>query len=184
MATSTPVTMTVPEFSLHLGYGRTYGYQLKKEGRLVLDELGRVLVAESLARIEASKDPSKCGVAERHAAARGTVQPQAADEADGADEPSGFNYQNAKAKREHYAAAREHAAYLREAGELMDRGQVLAAFANAGALLRSRLEGMPSMVAPMLIGREESAIRAVLTDQVEQLLRDIAQTFQAAGGGE
>lgn len=172
--------MTIPQFSGHLGYGRTYAYQLRKEGRLVLDQDGMVLVAESIARIAATKDPSKQGVADRHAAARAQTPAQEPVSTD--DVPGQFNYQSAKAKREHYAAAREHAAYLKEAGELMDRGQVLAAFANAGAMLRSRLESMPTMLAPMLIGREESAIRAVLTDQVEQVLRDISQTFESAGG--
>lgn len=175
--------MSVPEFSRHLGYGRTYGYQLKKEGRLVLDEAtGKVLVAESIARIEATRDPSKRGVVERHAAARGQLVPDAGD--DGPQDGyagGGYDYQRSKAKREHYAAAREHAQYLKEAGELMERGQVLAAFANAGAMLRSRMEALPNMVSPMLIGRDEPEIRAVLVDQVEQVLRDISQAFDRAG---
>lgn len=173
-------TMTVPEFSRHLGYGRTYAYQLKKEGRLVLDDAGRVLVAESIARIEATKDPSKQGVADRHAVQRDGGEP-AADAGEAVD-VGGYNYQSSKAKREHYAAEREHALYLKEVGELMDRGQVLAAFANAGAMLRGRMEGMPAMVAPMLMGRDDAGIRAVLADQVEQLLRDISRAFEQAGG--
>lgn len=180
--------MTVPEFSRHLGYGRTYGYQLRNEGRLVLAEDGRVKVAESIARIEATRDPARQGVAARHAAARD--RDDAAD-LDGdaerritARNNSPYSYSDSKAKREHYAAAREHAAYLREAGELMDRGRVLAAFANAGAMLRSRLEGLSAMVAPMLIGRDEASIHAVLADQMEQVLRDISKAFEQASAGE
>lgn len=191
MADAINNVMTVPEFSQHLGYGRTYGYQLKKEGRLVLNSDGLVLVAESIAKIEASRDPARQAVADRHAAAR--AMDAAAEKASGepdAEEAGAiaggydYDYQRAKAKREHYAAAREHTLYLREAGQLMERGQVLAAFANAGALLRARLEGMPATVAPMLIGRDESALHAVLVDQVEQVLRDISRAFEQAASAE
>jgi hypothetical protein len=194
MADAINNVMTVPVFSQHLGYGRTYGYQLKKEGRLVLNADGLVLVAESIARIEETKDPARNAVADRHAAARATDA--AAERAGGepdAEEAGAvagghdYDYQRAKAKREHYAAAREHTLYLREAGQLMERGQVLAAFAHAGALLRARLEGMPATVAPTLIGRDEAAMHAVLVDQVEQVLRDISRAFEqavSAEGGE
>ena len=181
--------MTVPEFSQHLGYGRTYGYQLKKEGRLVLDGNGMVLVAESIARIEATRDPLRQAVADRHAAARNpqaVVAAPAAGEGDGAMGSGNgrYDYIDAKAKREHYAAEREHALYLREAGELMDRGQVLAAFADAGAMLRSRLEGLPSVIAPLLVGRDEPAMHAVLAEQMEQALRDVCRAFERAGAGD
>lgn len=191
MADATHTVMTVPEFSQHLGYGRTYGYQLKKEGRLVLNADGRVLVAESIARIDETKDPARKAVVDRHAAARAVdaAEERASGESD-AEEAGAvaggydYDYQRAKAKREHYAAAREHTLYLREAGQLMERGQVLAAFAHAGALLRARLEGMPATVAPMLIGRDEPSLHAVLVDQVEQVLRDISRAFEQAASAE
>lgn len=189
MAEATNNVMTVPEFSQHLGYGRTYGYQLKKEGRLVLNADGRVLVAQSIAKIKATRDPGRQAVADRHAAAR---NPQAAvdtviDDDEATEVAAGvgrYDYQDSKAKREHYAAEREHALYLREVGELMDRGQVLAAFAEAGAMLRSRLEGMPSVIAPLLVGRDEPALHAVLVEQVEQVLRDVCRSFERAGAGD
>lgn len=188
--------MTVPEFSVHIGCKRNYAYQLKNEGRLVMAEDGKhVLVAESKARIAATRDPSKAGVAARHAASRGaeadtghakhetnttearTNIAQAATNfvANDAEEPAAalYDFQSAKAKREHWAAEREHAQYLKEAGELMERGAVLAAFADAGATLRAGLEAWQVTLPPTLVGLDESAIRTTLADQVERLLHDL-----------
>lgn len=190
--------MTIPEFSVHLGYGRTYGYQLQKEGRLVMSADGkRVLVAESEARVRATEDPSKQGVASRHAEARRqkVSTPPAAAPADesekgdgGADleqagngsaGPGGYDFQVAKAKREHWAAERELAAYRKEAGELIEVSEHVAQFAKAGAVLRAGLEGWSAILPPQLVGRDEGAIRAVIAEQVEQLLREL--TVQIGG---
>lgn len=191
--------MTVPEFSAHIGCKRNYAYQLKKEGRLVMAEDGKhVLVAESIARIAATRDPSKAGVAARHAASRGAEaetghanneqnSPPALAEtahtatnlvasvgAEGDETPAAlYDFQNAKAKREHWAAEREHAQYLKEAGELMERSAVVAAFADAGTTLRAGLEAWQVTLPPQLVGLEETAIRTTLADQVERLLHDL-----------
>lgn len=188
--------MTVPEFAAHIGCKRNYGYQLKKDGRLVMADDGKhVLVAESKARIAATRDPSKAGVAARHAAERGapaqtghaqnqSIAPatpaqaatnSVADPENGqADHPAAlYDFQNAKAKREHWAAEREHAQYLKEAGDLMERSAVVAAFADAGATLRAGLEAWQVTLPPQLVGLEESAIRTTLADQVERLLHDL-----------
>lgn len=168
-----------------LGYKPHYGNQLAKDGRFVFAPDGKhVLVAESIERFHATKDPSRQGVADRHAAARAKdSQPEAEaddlDDADGLPDPAGsmYNFQGAKAKREHWAAEREHAAWRKEAGDLMERTEVVAAFADVGATLRSKLESWAAVLPPQLEGRDEAAIRATLADQVEQLLRDVSEKF-------
>ena len=66
-----PETSTFGEFAKIARFKASYVTQLKNDNRLVLTDDGkRVRVAESLARIAATKDPSKAGVAARHAAAR------------------------------------------------------------------------------------------------------------------
>ena len=181
--------MTPRAFAASEGYKPHYGNQLAKDGRLVFAPDGKhVLVAESRARLQATKDPSKQGVVERHAAERaGTADaavpgPQAESER----ELTGnlYSYQDAKAKREHWAAEREHAAWRKEAGELMERGEVVAAFADAGATLRGKLEAWAAVLPPQLAGRDEAAIRATLADQVEQLLQGLAGKFGAMAGGD
>lgn len=62
--------MSKTEFAAHLGFKKSYITQLNKDGRLVLDDRGRVVVAESLQRIEATRDPAMQSTVERHARAR------------------------------------------------------------------------------------------------------------------
>lgn len=111
-----------------------------------------------------------------HAAQTTTAGP----DDDGEDDPTGglgYSYQNSKAKREHYAAEREHMAFRKEAGELMEASLVVSAFADAGAVVRTRVESWQSNVAPRLVGLGEAAIRAVLADEGEALLRDMVDAL-------
>lgn len=183
--------MTPRDFAASLGFKPHYGNQLVKDGRLVMAPDGKhVLVAESRAKLEATRDPSKQVVADRHAAARTGAQngsaifPPLDAEGDGADLPPAaqYSYADAKAKREHWAAEREHAAWRKEAGELMERSEVVAAFADAGATLRGKLEAWAAVLPPQLAGRDEAAIRATVADQVEQLLHDLVAKFNQAAG--
>lgn len=196
-----PTVMTVPEFGAYIGAKRNYAYELKKTGRLVMASDGRhVMVSESIARIEATRDPSKLGVAQRHAQQRGADAntghepvfpslggPSATSPDDGVggepgDGPHAYSYQEAKAKREHWAAEREHAAYRKEAGELMERAVVVAAFADAGATMRGKLEAWAAVLPVQLAGREEGDIRNILADQVERLLHELVDKFKRMAG--
>lgn len=184
---SAPETATARELAERLGFKPHYGNQLVKDGRFVLAPDGkRVLVAESLARYQATKDPSKQGVADRHAKAR---QGGAADTAAPPNAPAGefddvplYDFHNAKAKREHWAAEREHAAHRKEAGDLMERTEVVAMMADAGATIRVKLEAWAAVLPPQLAGRDEQAIRATIADQVERLLSDMVAKFNKMAG--
>lgn len=165
----------------------SYINELEKNGRAVRAPDGKLwLKAESLAAYRAGRDPSKQGVADRHAAARAASEPpQHPDDAGSQNEPgtgSYYNFQDSKAKREYYAAEREQDAFRKEAGQLMDRGAVIAAFAQAGTTLRARLETWQTTLPPQLAGRDEAAIRAVLADQVERMLLDLVDTFGRMAG--
>lgn len=183
-----PETLTPREFAARLGYKPNYGNQLAKDGRLVFAPDGkRVLVAESIARFEATKDPSRQGVADRHAAGRAAPAPAPAappadpDEDAGGDVPM-YDFHNAKAKREHWAAEREHAAFRKEAGELIELTTHIAAMADVGATVRAKLEAWASTLPPQLAGRDEAAVRATLADQVELLLREMADRVRRHSG--
>lgn len=185
---TTPETLTPREFAARLGYKPHYGNQLAKDGRLVFAPDGkRVLVQESIARFEATKDPSRQGVADRHAQGRAAAQAApAVPPADPDDEAGGdsggdvpmYDFHNAKAKREHWAAEREHAAFRKDAGELIELTTHIAAMADVGATVRSKLEAWASTLPPQLAGRDEAAVRATLADQVELLLRALADRMQ------
>jgi hypothetical protein len=197
MSTPAP-TCTLPEFAQRIGKTRTYAYELRKAGRLVMAPDGKqVLIAESLARYQATKDPSKQGVADYHASQRqdpattpATTPPTTpgvrpsntpADPPD--DEPerySEYNFQDSKAKREYWAAERERSLYQKEAGQLMEHTEVVAAFAQAGTDLRQKLERWHSILPPQLAGRDEATIRSALQEQTERILADLSDHFARA----
>ena len=173
-----PEQLTPRQLAERLGYKPQYGNQLAKEGRFVFAPDGKqVLVQESIARFNATKDPSKQGVADRHALTRaGEISPS-----DGERSPSDaqeYDYQSSKAKREHWAAEREHAAFRKDAGELIELTAHIAAMADVGATVRSKLEAWASTLPPQLAGRDEAAVRATLADQVELLLSDVADRLK------
>lgn len=163
----------------------SYINELEKTGRAVRAPDGKHwLKAESLSAYRAGKDPSKQGVADRHAAARAAA-PQPAEPAQPLEAPgeeharrySEYNYQESKAKSEHFAAAREQAAYLKEVGELVEHSKMMAAFTDAGTTIRSKLESWQTTLPPQLAGRDEAAIRSMLADQVEAVLTDMVEIF-------
>ena len=169
-------TMSLPAWAGYMGWQSAgMAYQARDEGRVVLAPDGKnVLAAESKARYLATADPAKAPVAERHAQGR-------ADAADaGGTEPSGddsaqlsYDFQSARARREHWAASREEMSARKEAGDLIDVAEHVAAFANLGATIRAALEGWAATLAPQLAGRDEQAIRTTVQDQVEQLLHEL-----------
>ncbi len=193
--------MTVPQFSAHLGFGRTYAYQLQKDGRLVMADDGRhVLVAESVARIEATKDPARQGVAARHSAQRAarvdaSQQPQVADsEAVEPDtDPLGeageakpgtpsYSFQVSKAKREHYAALDAEATYRARMKELLEASEVRAALVEVMTVLRTSLEGIAHRLAPALAAEvDEGEVRSMLDAEIRHALSTASDGLAKAG---
>lgn len=169
-----PDTLSVSAFNKYMGYKGRYAYELHKTGRLVMTDDGKLVrVAESIRKIEETKDPSRAGVAARHAAARGqnltTLEggPDGQGVEDDADTKDSYHFQDSKAKREHFAALREENAYRKEAGQLMDADEAIGAFADAGAKIASVLDAVPSTVGPMLAGLPADEVLRVLTEQMD-----------------
>ncbi|BCX53716.1 hypothetical protein CTYAZ2_32960 [Comamonas testosteroni] len=194
-----PETMSLSQFNKHMGFKGRYVYQLRDEGRLVLAADGKsVLVAQSIARIQETKDPSRAAVAERHAQARGyeigtPENGEKSEEESGAESASSYDFQGGKAKKEHFAALREEAAYHKEIGNLMDADEAIGAFADAGAKVAAVLDAVPATVGPMLAGLDQNEVLRVLTEQMDiarselsgalsKLADDIAK--RRAGGAE
>ena len=168
----------------------SYINELAKTGRAFKAPCGKLwLKAESLAAWQASRNPAFQGVADRHAAARvgqgaevGLVSTGSTTSTETAPEGpvirySEYNYQESKAKTEHFTAAREQAAYLKEAGELVEHSRMIAAFADAGSATRAKLESWQTTLPPELAGRDESSIRTILAEQVEAVLTDMVDIF-------
>jgi hypothetical protein len=169
-----PAELPQADFARHMGWRPSYVVQLKREGRLVISEDGkRVRVAESIARIEATRDPAKQAVADRHAESRNKPKESSIDHKpkDGQGAEIGNTYQAARAVKERYNALQAKLDYQRAAGELIEVSAVAAISADAMTLLRNALEAIPDTLAPRIATvSDEQQIRAILAQEVEILL--------------
>lgn len=194
MSEHAPAIMSFAEFARHAGFKASYVTQLKREGRLVLTDDGKaVKAAESLARIQETRDPSKAAVAARHAAARASTaassEPPAppADSAD--DEPDAgllvrHDYQTARAKREHISAEIAELEFRKLAGELIEVSALRPALAGAVATLCAALDRIEHDVVPVLVGLDEEAMRVQIRDYVDTVRADLSESFAKMGRGE
>lgn len=192
--------LTIAEFSAHLGYGRTYAYQLQKDGRLVMAPDGKhVMVAESVARVRATEDPSKHGVAQRHAQTRreraAGPSPAPAAEVpvdDGADAdaaaatdgpvPPGFDFQVSKAKREHFAAQEAELSYRARAKELLEASEVRAVLSEVMTVMRTSIEGIAHRLAPALAAAvDEAEVRSLLNAEIRYALQTASEDLSKLG---
>ena len=196
-----PETMSFSAFATRLGCRPGYVTDLRKQGRLVLTDNGRrVLVAPSLQLIADSRDPSKAGVAERHAAARGAAmavppapEATAASAAPAsADTPDDAGDDDAKpsllADRRNAALARKEEALARKAerdelvelGQLLVAAEVIAELASAATLIRSRIEsGADVLASEVAAESDESRCKALIIDHNERLLAELERQFGA-----
>lgn len=187
-----PETAALGAFARIAGYKPSYITQLKRDGRLVLTDDGKaVQVAASLARIAETRDPSKAGVADRHASARAAAQagpapaaePEAASTAPKMPDPGmdkvGNSYQAARAVRERYEALRAKLSYEQSIGKVLEAAHVEAAAADAITTLRARLETLPDILAAQLAAEpDEARCRAVVAEAVEHALGELSRQFQ------
>lgn len=188
--------MGFAEFARHLGVRPSYITQLKREGRLVLSDDGKaVRAAESLARIQETRDPSKAAVAARHAAARASAAQAVADAPPSSDPPSPedddldagllvrYDYQTARAKREHIAAEIAELEFRKLAGELIEVSALRPVLAGAVATLCAALDRIEHDVVPVLVGLDEEAMRVQIRDYVDTVRADLSESFAKMGGG-
>lgn len=168
----------------------TYINELEKTGRAIRAPDGKHwLKAESLAAYKAAKDPSKQGVADRHAAARAASAPPKPAPAERHDAPeadlpthnasqSGSAYQNARAVKEKFLALEAKRAYEVAIGTLRDAREVEGIVATAMVEVRQRLENLAHSIAPIVAAQtDEASVRATLRDAFDHALKSASQHF-------
>lgn len=172
----------------------SYINELEKTGRAVRAPDGKLwLKAESLAAYRAGKDPSKQGVADRHAAARAGI-PQGIPQ-DGGGHPAeddprpraqpterdaaiGSSYQQARAVKEKFFALEAKRAYEVAIGTLRDAREVEGLVATAMVEIRQRLENLATSIAPIVAAQaDEAAVRATLREAFEHTLKSASHHF-------
>lgn len=168
---SESLAVSQADFAVRMNWKRSYVSQLKADGRLVLDDAGRVLVDASIARINATADPSKAPVAERHAAGRGDAP--APDES-----KVGASYQASRAVRERFLALAAKRDYDLSMGNLVDASEVRHAIAGAVTTFRGRLEVLPEILAAEVAAeQDEGKVRRIIADALEDALGNLAREF-------
>lgn len=179
----------------------SYINELEKTGRAIRAPDGKLwLKTESLAAYRAGRDPSKQGVADRHAANRAASAPQgsapsasAADTAtdtpaDAPERPSapqrtatdavGSTYQQARAVKEKFFALEAKRAYEVAIGSLRDAKEVEGIVATAMTEIRLRLQNLAVSLAPVIAAQsDEATVRASLADAFEHTLRSASHHF-------
>jgi hypothetical protein len=188
-------TLSLAAFARKQGWKPSYVTELKKSGRLVLTEDGRVRVAASVQLIADTRNPDKAGVAARHAAARdaGTAAtssaPAATTEAEEGqggsttrigDDPLSQRRALAQAQTEEAKARKALRDEAVELGQLLRVDDVLAVVANAITTLRSDLDNVPPTLAPALAAEtDEDRVRVLLQDALESVQREAARRLEA-----
>lgn len=175
-------TCTRTEFAQRMGW-KSAGQvsNLIRVGIIVLtDDRKRVCVAESIAAIEAARDPSKAGVRARHAAARAS-HPGAGenDESKGdTADAENINYQSARARKEHFSSLEAEADYRHRIGELMKASEVHAVVADVLVTLRTAIEPIGAVLAPQLAATsDETVCRTMIEDRINEALSECARRF-------
>ena len=174
--------VTRAEFARMQGWNRSHVSRLAQAGRLVLSTEGHVLVAESLKRIEDTKDPNRDDVAARHAerrqAAITPLDAQDAEESAGDDSGApgaGPSYAESRAIKESYAAKTAQLDFERAAGKLCEVADVERAHRDLGTMLRQALERLPDQLAPELAPETDAGrVHALLQGAIEDALRSIS----------
>lgn len=179
------------EFAKIINKKPSYVTELIKYGRIVFDETGKkVLVDESLALIEESRDLSKIGVVERHeneraekATQRESVEnpsaPIGSNEIVSINGKAGSVYQHSKALREKYNALNAKLDYDKAIGKVLDADDVAKVVLNAATIVRSRLENMPDRYAPQFAAEQDpQRIKSIFIDAIENVLQEMSRQFK------
>lgn len=194
--TTVPVSASFADFARLMRVKASYVTQLKRDDRLVLTDDGKaVRVAESIARIAATRAPEQDATRARHAAHRAAVAARSdaasatatSAPADDADvDPAAANvdvgsFQNSRAVREQFLALEAKRAYEVAVGKLVEIEAVTGAVAAAATTLRAALETLPDVLAPQVVALDdEHAIRALIAETVEHALTEASRALAAA----
>ena len=176
----TKTTMTKAQFARHINKTRQYVTQLVKNGRTVQNDAGLIIVAETMALIDDTSDPSKVGVVERQQQRCYLDIPDA--EITAADlKPIGNipAFQESKAKKEYFLAQKVEQEFKQSQGELLVAEEVKAAVMQSDSIIRNKLESMPMMLAPMLAAENDiQRIESMIAEFIEHTLTELSVSFR------
>lgn len=183
--------VTRKQYAEHRGCAPSYVTALGKQGRLVLDAQGRVLVAETDALI-ANTGGDRPDVAARHATGRTQTAAKAQTEAGhgvdmaapekspkSAQGVTGERMADARVRKEAAQADQEEMKAAQMAGALVAREDVDAAMKFIGAAVRGILDVLPDQTAPLVAPTTSmEEVHALLTDATRNALHDLWRVIE------
>lgn len=182
-----PATMTRAEFARHRGVDRAYITRLAKAGRLVLtDDRKLVRVAESIALLGDTEDPSKEGVRERFQDARaarvgelalgaGTEPNASGSDGEGNSAPARGSMNEARRQLIEEQAARARLLREKEAGSLVDAEAVKRATFEKARVARNALFGMVDVISSRLAAESNPAkVHEMLSGEITRVCEELA----------
>lgn len=185
---------TQTQFAARLGVNKSRVTRLKQAGRLVMSDGGMVEVEPSLARLEATRG-DRFDLSDRYAAARPDTPASALPAPDTAIPepvavPAVLDLDEIGRRTRHaQMLEREAVARIRDREDreharlVMRRSAVTKAAADAVGILLNAAETLPDRVAPLLLNVNDSArVRAILRDEMEQLLQIASDRLNAIAG--
>jgi len=189
------VTEKFSAFARRLDVRPSYITKLRHDGRLVLTDDGkRVKVAESIARIEETRDENRDDVRARHAKEKkkkagasmevGPPAPQASALAPPEKKPRAERSKFSDYRTRKMLADAELAEMERDKirGTLVQLDTVRAAGVEVGTALRAALENMPDQLAPLVAATmDEDRCRQILQDHLEAILKEAGAKIERLG---
>lgn len=175
----TKKTMTNAQYARHIKKSPQWVGSLDKQGRLVKNAQGQILVAESDALVNETADLSKTEVVKMHAKHRAE---KSVDETSAGDMQTFGNipaYTESKAKKEFFLVEKMADELKQSRGELLPVKSVIAELARTDSKIRNALESLPLKLAPMLAAeKDEKQIELMLTETIEQVLTNLSHDFK------
>lgn len=171
--------VTQAEFARLKKHSPGYITQLKQKGMLVMR--GKLVnISETEKKLQQLSDPSKQGVANRHAQARDDIDKNETKKIN-----HGTLYQKSRALNEHYKSLSAKADYELKIGKLMVADDVINSVSSAAVVLRTRLEALPDLLASVLSAEtDEEKIKAYLQDNIEHILAELSRQFSVLSHGD
>jgi phage terminase Nu1 subunit (DNA packaging protein) len=172
---------TQSAFARRIGRAKSWITQLKLDGRLVMDEAGRLVDVEaSIQRIRETDNPARAGVADRHAEERQRHEPPAGSTpSSGAAPPMekiGQQYKYWQAVKMKADAEQAQMDRDKKAADLVPRESAEFAIDDLGSTVRASLENVPDRWAPVLAPMTDlQEVRAALSEMVEAELASMSQ---------
>lgn len=170
------------KFADLMGWHKSYVTELKKSGRLVITESGKVDVEASKIRISETADPNRDDVVERHeeerskdSVAEEIGKPKAAKQKKEPKphDPNQLSFSEGRAKEQKYKALQAELEYNKSIGDLVPKKDMQMAVVDMVTTFRMALENLPHLIAADLVGKDINLIRSRLKQEVHAVLANL-----------